>query len=53
MAYIKEINLFGTVYTIVDEVAQKSASQAVATANQATTAAESATQADQNAAGVS
>ena len=53
MAYIKEINLFGTVYPIVDEVAQTSASQAVATANQAKTAAESATQAVQNAAVVS
>lgn len=53
MANIKEINLFGTVYPIVDDVAQAAASQAVATANQAKTTAESAQQAVQNAAVVS
>lgn len=53
MANIKEINLFGTVYPIVDEIAQTSASQAVETANQAKTAADSAAQAVQNAAVVS
>lgn len=53
MANIKEINLFGTVYPIVDDVAQTSASQAVATANQAKSTAESAMQAVQNAAVVS
>lgn len=35
MANIKEINLFGTVYPIVDEQAQESAAQAVETANAA------------------
>lgn len=53
MANIKEINLFGTVYPIVDDVAQTTASQAVATANQAKSTAESAMQAVQNAAVVS
>lgn len=53
MANIKEINLFGTVYPIVDEVAQTSASQAVTKANQAESTANQAMQAVQNAAVVS